>query len=288
MKPATWFVCLGCLVRGVYCAPALAWDLPDWSRDSRVRQVQYRPDAVVRIEAQRGFATHIVLNAKEHIEVVAPGDRDGWQVLANRGDHDVYLKPQLVAHDTNLEIRTDRRSYSFDLVVLPLAARFGNGREMYRVTFTYPADQGNDVSGGDNSEVRRQRDAALVRARLGVPPVIRNTAYSMQVMPHSDDIAPGAAWDDGRFTYIRIPDNRRIPAVFRVAGDGSESVVDRHMQGDLIVVHEVGRRFVLRLADEVVGLWNDAYDVNGVPPVEGTTVDGVRRVPGTTAEHGDD
>lgn len=291
MKPAMWLVCLGSLgslMWGVCCVPALAWDLPGWSRDSRVRQVVYRPDAVVRIEAQRGFATHIVLDAKEHIEVVAPGDRDGWQVLANRGDHDVYLKPQLAAHDTNLEIRTDRRSYSFDLVVLPLGARFGNSREMYRVTFTYPVDQGDDVSGGEDSEVQRQRDAAAVRARLDAPPVVRNTAYSMQVMPHSDDIAPGAAWDDGRFTYIRIPDNRRIPAVFRVAEDGSESVVDRHMQGDLIVVHEVGRRFVLRLAGEVVGLWNDAYDVNGVPPVDGTTVDGVRRVPGTTPEHGDD
>ena len=54
-----------------------------------------------------------------------PGDRDGWQVVANRGDHDVWLKPQLAAHDTNLEIRTDKRSYSFDLVVLPLKAKFG-------------------------------------------------------------------------------------------------------------------------------------------------------------------
>ncbi|WP_144155264.1 TrbG/VirB9 family P-type conjugative transfer protein [Paraburkholderia sp. BCC1885] len=288
MKPAMWLVCLNCAWLGVCCAPALGWDLPGWSRDSRVREVLYRPDAVVRIDAQRGFATHIVLDAKEHIEVVAPGDRDGWQVLAKRGDHDVYLKPQLAAHDTNLEIRTDRRSYSFDLVVLPLAARLGNRQEMYRVTFTYPADQDGEGGEGDGTEARQRQDAAAVQARLDAPPLIRNTAYSMQVMPHSDDITPGTAWDDGRFTYIRIPDNRRIPAVFRVAEDGSESVVDRHMQGDLIVVHEVGRRFVLRLSDEVVGLWNDAYDVNGVPPVGGTTVDGVKRVPRQTGEHGDD
>ncbi|MFX1671618.1 TrbG/VirB9 family P-type conjugative transfer protein [Paraburkholderia sp. A2WS-5] len=246
-----------------------AWEVPAWSRDSRIRQVIYRRDEVVRVIAQRGFATHIALDPAEHILVVAPGDRDGWQVVARRGDHDVYLKPQLAAHDTNLEIRTDRRSYSFDLVVLPLRARFGNDREMYRITFTYPDEA--------LAETRAAQDAALVRERLGQPPLVRNTAYSMQVMPHSEDIAPTAAFDDGRFTYIRIPNNRRIPAIFRVAEDGSESVVDRHMQADVIVVHQLARQFVLRLGDEVVGLWNDAFDMDGVPPRDGTTVEGVKR-----------
>jgi type IV secretion system protein VirB9 len=249
---------------------ARAYDLPGWSDDSRVRQIVYAPDAVVRIQAQRGFATHIALDPHEQIQVVAPGDRDGWQVVANRGDHDVYLKPQLAAHDSNLEIRTDKRSYSFDLVVLPLKAKFGNDDEMYRVTFGYPEEA--------KAQAHTETDAELVAQRLGQQPVVLNTRYSMQVMPHSDDIAPTAAWDDGRFTYIRIPNNRRIPAIFRVADDGTESVVDRHMEDDVIVVHEVAKRFVLRLGDEVVGIWNDAYDMDGVPPHDGTTVTGVKRV----------
>ena len=256
---------------------ARAYDLPGWSDDSRVRQIVYAPDAVVRIQAQRGFATHIALDPHEQIQVVAPGDRDGWQVVANRGDHDVYLKPQLAAHDSNLEIRTDKRSYSFDLVVLPLKAKFGNDDEMYRVTFGYPEEA--------KAQAHTETDAELVAQRLGQQPVVRNTRYSMQVMPHSDDIAPTAAWDDGRFTYIRIPNNRRIPAIFRVADDGTESVVDRHMEDDVIVVHEVAKRFVLRLGDEVVGIWNDAYDMDGLPPHDGTTVTGVKRV---LRSHGDE
>ena len=276
MKPIAlrkpWLV--GLLVLGQV---ARAYDLPGWSDDSRVRQIVYAPDAVVRIQAQRGFATHIALDPHEQIQVVAPGDRDGWQVVANRGDHDVYLKPQLAAHDSNLEIRTDKRSYSFDLVVLPLKAKFGNDDEMYRVTFGYPEEA--------KAQAHAETDAALVAQRLGQPPVVRNTRYSMQVMPYSDDIAPAAAWDDGRFTYIRIPNNRRIPAIFRVADDGTESVVDRHMEDDVIVVHEVAKRFVLRLGDEVVGIWNDAYDMDGLPPHDGTTVTGVKRV---LRSHGDE
>ncbi|MBC8746031.1 type IV secretion system protein VirB9 [Paraburkholderia sp. WC7.3g] len=249
---------------------ARAYDVPGWSNDSRVRQIVYASDAVVRIEAQRGFATHIALDLHEQIQVVAPGDRDGWQVVANRGDHDVYLKPQLAAHDSNLEIRTDKRSYSFDLVVLPLKAKFANGDEMYRVTFVYPEEM--------KAQAQAETDAEVVSQRLAQSPAIRNTRYSMQAMPHSDNIAPTAAWDDGRFTYIRIPSNRRIPATFRVADDGTESVVDKHMEGDTIVVHEVAKHFVLRLGDEVVGIWNDAYDMDGVPPSDGTTVSGVKRV----------
>ncbi|WP_028221010.1 TrbG/VirB9 family P-type conjugative transfer protein [Paraburkholderia oxyphila] len=264
-------VSMFCLVSLLVMSPvARAWDVPGWSDDSRVRKIVYASDAVVRIEAQRGFATHIALDPHEQIQVVAPGDRDGWQVVANRGDHDVYLKPQLVAHNSNLEVRTDKRSYSFDLVVLPLKAKFGNDEEMYRVTFVYP----DEVS----AQTHAQADAALVAQRLVQPSVVRNTGYSMQVMPHSDDIAPVAAWDDGRFTWIRIPANRRIPAIFRVADDGTESVVDKHMENDTIVVHEVAKRFVLRLGDEVVGIWNDAYDMDGVPPRDGTTVNGVKRV----------
>ncbi|KWN60603.1 TrbG/VirB9 family P-type conjugative transfer protein [Burkholderia ubonensis] len=267
MKTRPWGTALVALL---FAGLAHAFDLPGWNNDSRVRQVIYRADDVVRIEAQRGFATHISLDPREHILVVAPGDRDGWQVVANKGDHDVYLKPQLAAHDSNLEIRTDRRSYSFDLVVLPLKAKFGNDRVMYRVTFVYPDELA--------MQARGESDATRVAKRLAQPPVVRNARYSMQVMPDSDDIAPTAAWDDGRFTYLRIPNNRRMPAIFRVADDGTESVVDKHVEGDTIVVHEVAKRFVLRLGNEVVGIWNDAYDMDGVPPHDGTTVNGVKRV----------
>jgi type IV secretion system protein VirB9 len=276
MKPLSLMVLW--LVGLMMVSPVVrAYDLPGWSDDSRVRQIVYTPDAVVRVQAQRGFATHIALDPQEQIQVVAPGDRDGWQVVANKGDHDVYLKPQLAAHDSNLEIRTDKRSYSFDLMVLPLKAKFGNGDEMYRVTFVYPDEV--------KAQAHAETDAQIVAQRLGQSPVARNSEYSMQVMSHSDDIAPTAAWDDGRFTYLRIPNNRRIPAIFRVAEDGTESVVDRHMDDDTIVVHEVAKRFVLRLGDEVVGIWNDAYDMDGVPPHDGTTVTGVKRV---LRGHGDE
>jgi type IV secretion system protein VirB9 len=49
------------------------------------------------------------------------------------------------------------------------------------------------------------------------------------------------------------------------------------MDGDLAVVQRTSRRFVLRLGKAVVGVWNDAFDAEGVPPRAGTTSEQLRR-----------
>ena len=50
------------------------------------------------------------------------------------------------------------------------------------------------------------------------------------------------------------------------------------MEGDLLVVDRVGRRLMLRAGSAVVGVWNEAFDLDGLPPIGGTTAAGVRRV----------
>ena len=85
-------------------------------------------------------------------------------------------------------------------------------------------------------------------------------------------------YDDGRFTYLRFPGNREVPAVFHVLGDGSETLVNARMEDDLLVVDRVSRKLMLRAGQAVVGLWNEAFDLDGRPPGDGTTVPGVQRV----------
>lgn len=270
------------------CTGAFAYETPGWQGDSRVRQIPYDPDEVVRVQTQRGAGTQIVLGASEHIVRVVMGDdadAEGcgrsnsgnrtdapvpdWKISACKGDSDIFLKPGSHAHDTNLIVHTDRHDYTFDLMVLP-GMKYGADGVMYRVTFSYP----EDVKAADASDSARR----LIAEREKSPPLQRNLSYTMQAVPGSDDIVPSAMWDDGRFTYITIAGNRKIPSVYRLAGDDTEHVPDRHMEGNVIVVHEVAKRWVLRLGNEAVELWNDAYDLNGVPPVDGTTVPGVARV----------
>ena len=81
---------------------------------------------------------------------------------------------------------------------------------------------------------------------------------------------PKRVWDDGRFTYIALGNNREIPAAFKVDGNDGESTVNLHTEGQLLVIHEVARRFMLRLDKQEVGVWNEAFDPDGMANTTGT------------------
>ena len=60
----------------------------------------------------------------------------------------------------------------------------------------------------------------------------------------------------------RLASERPLAAIVDV--DGSDPIVNL--------------RLVLRAGSAVVGLWNEAFDLDGRPPGDGTTVPGVQRV----------
>ena len=119
----------------------------------------------------------------------------------------------------------------------------------------------------------------MIEGRWQAKPSVRNAAYSVATGKDSEDIVPVMVFDDGTQTYFSFPNNRPIPTVFQIAPDGSEEMVNTRMDpDDLLVADRVGRRFVLRLGESVAAIINDAFDLDGVPPKDGTTVPGVARV----------
>lgn len=256
-------------------------------QDSRLRTVVFDEGRVVPVNVQEGFAVQIVLAGNEQIEAAGTGADSHcddaaakWCVVARRGEHDVYINVHPGATRTNLFVQTDRRNYSFDLNVIP-ASGPGHTRYVYRVKFTYPDDIAKQAMAVESARLAAQqaeRERTLLAERLAQAPVARNWNYTMQVMPGGDGIAPSMMYDDGRFTYLRFPNNREVPSIYMVADDGSESLVQWHVDNDVLVVHRVAKRFVLRDGAAVVGLWNESYDIDGVPPHDGVTVPGLRRV----------
>ena len=85
-------------------------------------------------------------------------------------------------------------------------------------------------------------------------------------------------FDDGTQTYFSFPNNRPVPTVFQTAPDQSEEMVNVRMEGDKLIADRVARRFVLRLGNSVIAIINEDFDIDGVPPANGTTVPGVARV----------
>ena len=222
-------------------------------------------DRSIPILTKRGFVTQIDFGKGESIESLGgtgqaaalTGDADGWIVVGRKGDRHLYLKPKSEAYPSNLLVVTNRYNYAFELRILPDESRADG---VWRLSFRYPND------GLSSAEVR----ANQVAFALGAPTEKRNLKYRIELIRGNGDILPKKVWDDGRFTYIAMGNNREIPAAFKVDGNDGESTVNLHTEGQLLVIHEVARRFLLRLDQQEVGLWNDAFDPDGMANTTGT------------------
>lgn len=262
------------------------------SADPRMREVIYDPRAVVTVPVKRGVVTLVVLDADEAITEVAAGlggdcakPEAAWCVAAQAGGRTLFIKAKSSASaPNNLAVVTDRRTHAFRFVVL---ADNDAKLPVYRLVVKAPAVVSSPRRRNLNEApppvvlpllppVPSPRE--IVAERLQAKPQIMNTHYSLAEGAGSADIVPTLVFDDGRFTYLRFPGNREVPAVFHVLGDGSETMVNTRMEDDLLVVDRVSRRLMLRAGSAVVGLWNDAFDLDGVPPLEGTTTSGVQRI----------
>jgi type IV secretion system protein VirB9 len=260
--------------------------------DPRLREVQYDPRAVVTVPVKRGVVTLVVLDADESITEVAAGlggdcakPEAAWCVAAQPGGRNLFVKAKSSASaPNNLAVVTDRRTHAFRFVVL---ADSDPKAPVYRLVVkapVVPAPQPTRLALRDAMPLMVLPAAPpapspmeVIAERLQAKAQVRNTDYAIAEGAGSEDIVPALVFDDGRFTYFRFPGNREVPAVFHVLGDGSETLVNARMEDDLLVVDRVSRRLMLRSGLAVVGIWNDAFDLDGLPPTDGTTVPGVQR-----------
>jgi type IV secretion system protein VirB9 len=269
---ATW-------IAGLLACPLVRSQAPD----PRL-EVWYDPRAVVTVPVKRGVVTHIVLDPQDSITEVGAGlgadcskPDASWCIAAQPGGRNIFVKPKSAARTpNNLAVVTDKRTYALRFVVLPE----GDARApVYRLSIKAATPKAMaPLPASSFVEPSRPSEAEVVAERLKSAPEVVNSSYSIAEGKASDDIAPSLVFDDGRFTYFRFPNNREVPTVFQVLADGSETLVNTRMEGDLLVADRVSRRLMLRAGSAVVGIWNEAFDIDGVPPSGGTTVSGVERV----------
>ena len=266
--------------------------------DPRLRDIVYNPHAVFSIPVKRGVVTLVELEPGDAITEIAAGlggdctkPDAAWCISAQPGGRDIFVKPKTKAEaPNNLAVVTNRRTYAFRFDVL---ADRDPRPAMYRLRVQAPPMPPAPSAEARSASAVQSALAALlsapvlppapppqelVKERLQARPRVVNSNYSIAEGRDSDDIVPTLIFDDGRFTYLRFPGNRSVPAVFDVLVDGSETLVNARMENDLLVVDRVSRRLMLRAGQAVVGVWNDSFDLDGVPPEGGTTVAGVQRV----------
>lgn len=259
------------------------------SVDLRIRYVRYSPDNIVKVPVQRGMVTHIVLAEDETIvnqPAMGKGsdcarDTDVWCVIAS--GRDIFIKPKTGATTNNMVLVTNQRRHAFDFNVVTDAAATKPVMRLSMVLPPPPPPPPSILQPRVSPPVAMyvpppMSAKELIENRMRVEPKVRNTHYSVAVGESSEDIVPVLVFDDGTQTYFSFPNNRPIPTVFQTAPDQSEEMVNVRMQDDKLVADRVARRFVLRLGDSVISIINEDFDLDGVPPVNGTTTPGVARV----------
>ena len=267
------------IVAALTTSPVRALEIPTSAQqDNRVRFVNYQPYNITRIVGTIRSSVQVEFAQDEEIAHVALGNTVAWEVAP--AGHILFLKPRENQPATNISVVTTRRdgskrSYQMELVVRDGSVDAGQNTYFY-VKYRYPADEAQRKR-LENEARRRAAEAGYADQVLGIHEQYgpRNWRYTAQ---GSGAIEPQAVYDNGKVTTFAFSGNQEMPAVYIENSDGTESLVPKTVQGDLVLVHAISRKFILRRGSDTLCIFNEAYSSVGVDPGTNTTSPSVERV----------
>ncbi|MBY5851229.1 P-type conjugative transfer protein VirB9 [Rhizobium leguminosarum] len=266
---------------------AFALDIPrSASQDSRVRFIDYQPYNITKIVGTLRSSVQIEFAADEEIAHVALGNSVAWEVAP--AGNILFLKPRENQPVTNISVVTSRRdgstrSYQMELTVRDGTVEAGQNTYFY-VKYRYPADEAErrrlETAARAQAAQAGEADKVLVLHEAYGP---RNWRYSAQGVA---SLEPQAVYDNGKVTTFAFTGNQEMPAIYMENSDGSESLVPKSVDNNLVLVHAISRKFILRRGGDVLCVFNEAYDRIGINPDTNTTSPSVERVVKTPAATG--
>lgn len=215
--------------------------------DGRIQTVRFTGDNIIRIAAAEGVVTTIELSKKEEIRDFAMGDRDAWHAAVN--GNLFVLKPKDVRADTNLTIFTNRRAYLFQLRVTNRSSR----HVAYWVRLQYP--EGDAATPEALALARQEADRRQMKDDLKASGTEGALNFDYWIVGPRE-LQPLSMHDNGRQTFMLFSAANPLPAAFVLEPDGTESLVDYHVEEDTMVLHRVVPRVILRRGGLVAGISN--------------------------------
>lgn len=227
-------------------SPALAEKSPrPGPVDDRIRSVVYSPRDVTEIKGHYGYQTLIEFNRDEEIQNVVLGDSMAWYAKPNEAGNLLFVKPIEDNATTNLTVITSKRTYHFELNARSTTS--SHAKDMaFHVQFKYPE--------GDSGFL--ERDVSVVSQSERAAPAEWNFDYEFAGDTRQ---VPKRAFDDGEFTYFEFDKSVDVPALFKVAPDGTESLINYQIEGRYVVVQRTAAQFTLRNGELVTCIFNRGY-----------------------------
>jgi type IV secretion system protein VirB9 len=234
---------------GLAQAELVATPLPG---DARLVQFKYDADNTYLVLAKPKAVTHLQFAGDETIQSVAAGDTAGWELTPTRNRKNLFIKPKYDGQETSMTVITDQRTYQFVL------RSTGDGRKWYqRVNWLYgselvvnfDAPEGPVPVTQSAGAESKATTAATVRASGNLPAGLKPDSLRFNYEVTGDaPFKPEVVFDDGRFTYFKLPANvQEWPALFAVIDGKDFSLVNFEPQGEYLVAQRLLPAAVLKL-----------------------------------------
>lgn len=217
--------------------------------DTRLVEFVYQPNQTYTILTRPGDVTNIQLSDDEELATLAMGDTAQW-VYSTIPGH-IFLKPVFPGLLTTATLVTNKRTYQLTLRSSP-----EDGKFYQQVTWHNPALIAYRNEQASQRMVQMETAARVEQARMASTVVTPNVSleslnFDYEVRGRAP-FAPSQVFDDGKFTWIRIPDSQELPAVFLLGERGEAELLNYTLRDRYIVVQRLVPGVLLKLGrDEV-------------------------------------
>lgn len=209
--------------------------------DPRITSVTYQANNVVRVFATYGISTMIIFDEDEKFETIALGDTESWDVVPTDKGNILFVKPKAKNVATNLNVVTTKRIYYLELNDFAPEDR----KKVFGIRFVYPD---KDL----NAALRKEAEARASYPNIaGIDKANVNIDYSFT---GDGTLKPLMVFDDGKKTFFKF--GPKVPAIFAVNADFSETLRNFRREGAYIVVDGTATQFTLRDGDQWTCIFN--------------------------------
>jgi type IV secretion system protein VirB9 len=231
--------------------------------DARVQEITYNENNVTVVGVNIGVATLIQLESDEFLVSdktgMGLGDPLAWNVSV-RGNN-IFLRPIAEQPDTNIALVTNKRTYSI------LLQTKNKDSVTFILRYRYPKKP---------EPVVIKPTVFIANKTTEKPPCTDGSLFNGSYeVKGSESLKPSAIWDDGRFTCFKWNTSTDLPIVNRVLPNGKEQITNPSMNNNVMVIHDVSPKFVLRLGENVMEVKTN-HNVQREFNYKGTTTESKR------------
>lgn len=220
--------------------------------DSKLVVFTYDANNTYTVLSRPKSVTDIALHSGENIVALAVGDTTQWVITKTTGH--VFIKPIYPDITTTATLVTDQRTYQLTLRASP-----EDGKFYQRVSWNYPEIVIFEQQQRQQAQMRVDAERAKLDATVvtgGVNIEKLNWDYKVN---GDGPFKPVRVFDDGKFTWIMMPNIQEMPAIFLVSEADSKKgeLLNYTLRGQYMVVHRLAPEFMLKLGEKEVRIINN-------------------------------